>query len=88
MMAAALPLCASVRSVVKYGMHDVIVIGGGLGGLLTAAILRRRGKTVLLLERAAEVGGRLRSLEVDGYVLDAGAYLWPNLHLDRALAAA
>ena len=69
-------------------MHDVIVIGAGLGGLLTAAILGRRGKRVLLFEREEEVGGRLRSTEVDGYVLDAGAYLWPNLHLDRALAAA
>ena len=69
-------------------MHDVVVVGAGLGGLLTAAILGRRGKKVLLLEREADVGGRLRSVEVDGYVLDAGAYLWPNLHLDRALEAA
>ncbi len=69
-------------------MYDIVVIGGGLGGLLTAAILGRRGRKVLVLERAAEVGGRLRSTETDGYVLDAGAYLWPNLHLDRALAAA
>jgi phytoene dehydrogenase-like protein len=68
--------------------HDVIVIGAGLGGLLAAAILTRRGRRVLVLERAAEVGGRLRSYEIDGYVIDAGAYLWPNLHLDRALAAA
>jgi phytoene dehydrogenase-like protein len=69
-------------------MHDVVVIGGGLGGLLTAAILGRRGRKVLVLERAGEVGGRLRSTDIDGYVLDAGAYLWPNLYLDRALAAA
>ena len=67
---------------------DVVVVGAGLGGLLTAAILARRGRRVLLCEREATVGGRLRSFEVDGYVLDAGAYLWPNLHLDRALAAA
>lgn len=69
-------------------MYDVVVIGAGLGGLLTAAMLGRRGKKVLVLEREAEVGGRLRSVEIDGYILDAGAYLWPNLHLDRALAAA
>lgn len=69
-------------------MHDVIVVGAGLGGLLSAAILARRGRRVLLLERESQVGGRLRSFEVDGYVIDAGAYLWPNLHLDRALAAA
>jgi phytoene dehydrogenase-like protein len=67
---------------------DVIVIGAGLGGLLAAAILARRGRRVLVLERETQVGGRLRSYDVDGYVIDAGAYLWPNLHLDRALAAA
>jgi phytoene dehydrogenase-like protein len=67
---------------------DVIVIGAGLGGMLAAAILGRRGRRVLVLEREAEVGGRLRSYDVDGYVIDAGAYLWPDLYLDRALAAA
>jgi len=56
--------------------------------MLTAAILARRGKRVLLLEREPQVGGRLRSYEIDGFVVDAGAYLWPNLHLDGALAAA
>ena len=69
-------------------MRDVVVIGAGLGGLLAAAILGRRGRRVLVLERAEQVGGRLRSFESDGYVIDAGAYLWPNLHLDAALAAA
>ncbi len=64
------------------------MIGAGLGGMLAAAILARRGRRVLVLERESRVGGRLRSYDVDGYVIDAGAYLWPNLHLDRALAAA
>ena len=67
---------------------DVIVVGAGLGGMLAAAILGRRGRRVLLLERQSDVGGRLRSYEVDGFVLDAGAYLWPNAHIDAALAAA
>ncbi len=68
--------------------YDVIVIGAGLGGMLAAAILARRGRRVLLLERERQLGGRLQSFAVDGYVIDAGAYLWPNLHLDPALAAA
>jgi phytoene dehydrogenase-like protein len=66
----------------------VIVIGAGLGGLLTAAILARRGLRVLALEREPRAGGRLRSYEVDGFVVDCGAFLWPNQHLDEALAAA
>jgi len=68
--------------------RDVIVIGAGLGGLLTAAILARRGRRVLVLERAAQPGGRLRSYDVDGFVVDCGAFLWPNKYLDEALAAA
>jgi phytoene dehydrogenase-like protein len=67
---------------------DVVVIGAGLGGMLAAAMLARRGRRVALLEREASVGGRLRSFEVDGFVVDAGSYLWPNAHLDRALDAA
>jgi phytoene dehydrogenase-like protein len=67
---------------------DVVVIGAGLGGMLAAAILGRKGHRVALLERGSDVGGRLRSFEVDGFVVDAGAYLWPNAHLDDALAAA
>jgi phytoene dehydrogenase-like protein len=67
---------------------DAVVIGAGLGGMLAAAILGRSGRRVALLERSADVGGRLRSFEVDGFVVDAGAYLWPNAHLDDALRAA
>lgn len=68
--------------------YDAIVIGAGLSGLLTGAILARRGQRVILFEQNADVGGRIRSYDVDGFVVDAGAYLWPNLHLDRALDAA
>lgn len=67
---------------------DVIVVGGGLGGALAAAILGRRGCRVLLLEKEARLGGRLRSFEHEGFVLDAGAFLWPNRHLDAALREA
>ncbi len=68
--------------------YDVIVIGAGLGGLLTGAILARRGRRVLVLEREPHAGGRLRSYDVDGFVVDCGAFLWPNKYLDQALVAA
>lgn len=67
---------------------DVIVIGAGLGGMLTGAILARRGRRVLVLEREIRAGGRLRSFDIDGCVVDCGAFLWPNKFLDQALAAA
>ena len=52
---------------------DVIVIGGGLGGMVVAAVLAGHGRRVALLEREAQLGGRLRSYDVDGFVVDAGA---------------
>lgn len=39
------------------GNHDVIVIGGGLGGLTAGALAARAGHRVLLLERNPSVGG-------------------------------
>jgi phytoene dehydrogenase-like protein len=37
--------------------HDTIVIGAGPNGLTTAALLARRGRRVLLLERRERIGG-------------------------------
>jgi len=69
--------------------YDAIVVGGGLGGMLVACVLGRAGLAVLLLEKEPALGGRLRSFDVaGGYVVDAGAYLWPDAHFSTALARA
>lgn len=52
--------------------HDVIIIGGGLAGLSAARTLTAAGVTPLLLEAHAEVGGRVATDEVDGFLLDRG----------------
>jgi 1-hydroxycarotenoid 3,4-desaturase len=49
-----------------------IVVGAGVGGLTAAALLAARGVEVLLLERAARVGGKMREVEVGRRSIDAG----------------
>lgn len=70
-------------------MSKVVVIGGGIGGLATAALLAREGHRVTLLERHAEVGGRVGSYERDGFRWDTGPswYLMPEVfdHFYRLL---
>lgn len=51
---------------------DVIVVGGGLAGLACAGEITRQGGRVLLVEASDGVGGRIRTDEVDGFLLDRG----------------
>lgn len=51
---------------------DVIVIGGGLAGLAACCELEKRGIDYLLLESSDEVGGRVRTDIVEGFLLDRG----------------
>ena len=51
---------------------EVIIIGAGLAGLTAAKLLKAAGKSVLVLEASDGVGGRVRTDEVDGYLLDRG----------------
>lgn len=51
---------------------EVIIIGAGLAGLTAAKVLKTAGKSVLVLEASDRTGGRVRTDEVDGYLLDRG----------------
>jgi len=50
----------------------VAVIGAGIGGLTSAALLAARGADVTVLEKEAWVGGKARRVEVDGAAIDGG----------------
>ena len=51
---------------------DVVIVGAGLAGLATAVHLHEAGRTVRILEASDGVGGRVRTDEVDGFLLDRG----------------
>ena len=59
----------------------VVVVGGGIAGLATAALLASRGHSVDLLEKNDDLGGRVGSVERDGFRFDTGAswYLMPEV---------
>ena len=52
--------------------HRVVVIGAGVGGLVSALLLACRGLQVTLVERAATPGGKMRQVMAGGAAVDAG----------------
>ncbi|HEX8499371.1 MAG TPA: FAD-dependent oxidoreductase [Pyrinomonadaceae bacterium] len=56
--------------------YEVVVVGGGIGGLTAAALLAARGVSVCLLERASRVGGCAANFGHLGHDFEAGAGLY------------
>ncbi|MCG6897383.1 MAG: phytoene desaturase [Thiocapsa sp.] len=52
--------------------EKVIVVGAGIGGLVTAVDLASRGLEVHVLERAATPGGKMREVRIGDHRIDAG----------------
>jgi all-trans-retinol 13,14-reductase len=54
--------------------YDAVVIGSGMGGLTTAALLSDLGRKVCVLEQHYTAGGFTHSYERNGYEWDVGVH--------------
>ena len=53
--------------------YDVLIVGAGLGGLSTGALVAKEGFKTLILEQSDIIGGCCSTFEADGYKFDVGA---------------
>jgi phytoene dehydrogenase-like protein len=60
--------------------YDVVIIGGGVAGLATGALLAKAGRKVVVLEKGNQVGGRAYTYVDRGFVLNYGAHAMYRPH--------
>src|ERR1700712_3897433 len=71
--------------------YDVIVIGAGVGGLTSAALLSKAGLSVCVLEKEPRVGGYLAGFRRNQFIFDTAIH-WLNQYgpdgvLDKLFSA-
>lgn len=54
--------------------YDVVIVGSGLGGLVSAIILAKEGKSVCVLEKNNQFGGNLQTFVRDKTIFDTGVH--------------
>lgn len=59
----------------KLDHYDAIIVGSGIGGLTTGALLAREGRSVLLVEQHDHVGGYAHSFSRGRYRFDSAVHM-------------
>ena len=58
--------------------YDVLIVGGGIAGLTSAAYLSKDGYKVLLCEKEKKAGGLVNSFDFHGFTFDGGIRAFEN----------
>lgn len=53
-------------------MKKVIIVGGGIGGCVSAIKLKHHGYDVTLIEKNSSLGGKINQVKKDGFTFDMG----------------
>ncbi|PYI52453.1 phytoene desaturase family protein [Paenibacillus flagellatus] len=53
---------------------DAAIIGGGIAGLVASIELAQAGKSVVLIEKSSQLGGRAISVKKNGAIFDVGSH--------------
>mgnify|MGYP001197937613 CR=1 FL=1 len=64
--------------------YDAIVIGSGIGGLCTAALLGLKGERVLILEKHFKIGGWTHTFRRKEYEWDVGIHYIGQVHKEKS----
>ena len=62
-----------------------LIVGGGLGGLFTGALLTKEGYRVTVLEKNATIGGGLQTFRRGGIVFETGMHMLGGLRLGGSI---
>jgi len=63
---------------IRLSGRRVVVVGAGIAGLAAGFRLQQMGCEVTVLERGSTPGGRMETIERDGYRIDTGASVLPR----------
>lgn len=61
-------------------MKTCVIIGGGIGGLVTGALLAKEGYIVTVLEKNAIIGGGLQTFKRNGVSFPTGMHIFGGFH--------